>query len=123
MKPDQTEMPSTSEASLRSLRRLHQLASEIRRAVHSGDLSVIAQASRLLAPALEQCRAQGAQTTPEGLALVQETAALLRECETVLITSMQNVETQLRHMRRGRRTLVARRPPAAPMGRRLDSRE
>src|SRR5437016_4905634 len=74
---------SDQEETVAALRRLHQLAQEIRAALDRDDMEVVARACSLLAPTLasRQATRDGARLpmTVEAAEIIQETQALLRE--------------------------------------------
>ncbi len=82
---------------LRSLRRLGQLAGEIQNALARGNMELVGQASRLLAPALAQwaeARLPQDEHNAEIARLMQEARGALAACETSLSRAMRDVREQ-----------------------------
>ena len=97
---------------LRSLRRLGQLAGEIQNALRNGNMELVSQASRLLAPALAQwaeARLPQDEHNPEIALLMQEARGALAACETSLSRAMWDVREQQGQVRqRQKRVKLAR---------------
>ena len=98
-----------------ALARLRQLAQDIDRAILSGNWALVTQATALLAPVLEEC-----QRSPASAREIAPIQKRLDACERKLTEAMSRTDEELRHLRQGKRRLLAlavvpaasRRPPA-----------
>ncbi len=90
---------------LRPLRRLRQLAEEIQNALAREDMSVVRQASSLLAPTLAQWAERRSETPPRNAEmenLSRETRAALTDCEEAMRLAMERNRTRATEIRQHR---------------------
>lgn len=107
-----------------TLRRLHQLALEIRTALDRGNWWLLTQATGLLEPTLNHWLEARSALPAEDLPLAHQTRELLKECETRLTETMQTTADELKRLKRGRQVVAAvrSRAPQATANGKLDTR-
>jgi hypothetical protein len=98
---------------LRPLRRLRQLARDLRSGIERDDMALVAQAAGLLAPTISECQIACTSlslSAGDAAEMAMETHQMLNECETRLMQAMAQVAAEIRRLQQGRKTVAVVQP-------------